>query len=231
MRCIASWKQHCPDFELKEWTETNTKKYQNKFYRDAYRKKKFAFVADCVRVQALHEYGGIYMDTDMFLIKPIDNLLSFNFFTGYEVEERAAYGLFGGIARHRFFKVMKDFYDTTPFNQFSLPVITHTFSPIIQTKNLKENEHIFAPEYFYALTYQNKEEDYTLFTTANSYAVHLWDHSWKGEEKETMGVLWKKLRTVVGDYTFHNYPKWYYKRYAKEFSRKLYHRLTGKKTT
>jgi mannosyltransferase OCH1-like enzyme len=194
------------------------------------RKKKYAFVADCVRVQALYEYGGVYLDLDMLLLTPIDGLLSLGFFTGYEVEKRAAYGFFGGTPGHRFFEAMKDYYDATPFNEFSLPVITHTFSHLIQTENLTENEQIFAPQYFYALTYQNRDKDYLNFVTEKSYAVHLWDHSWSEEKNNTTSLLWRNLGVVISDFLFFGYPWSYFRRYAKEFSRKLYHRLIGKKT-
>lgn len=229
-KCIASWKTFCPDFEFKEWTEKNTANYQNKFYKNAYRKKKYAFVADCVRAQALYEYGGVYLDADMLLVSQIDNLLSFNFFTGFEVEQRAAYGFFGGIAGHRFFEKMVAYYDSTSFNEFSLPVITHTFSHLVQTDNLKENEEIFPPEYFYALTYQNKDEDYSKYITKNSFAVHLWDHSWNEAKNETTSSLWRNLRVVISDYLFYGYPWSYFRRYTKEFLRKLYHRLIGRNT-
>jgi mannosyltransferase OCH1-like enzyme len=229
-KCIASWRSFCPDFEFKEWTEKNSANYHNKFYRDAYRKKKYAFVADCVRIQALYEYGGVYLDVDMLLIKSIDDLLSLDFFSGFEVDKRAAYGLFGGIAKHRFFDRMKQFYDSTPFNEFSLPVITHTFSPLVQTENLNKNEQIFSLEYFYALPYQNRNEDHSKFITEKSYAVHLWDHSWKAEKKETTSALCRNLRTVTIDYVFYGYPWSYFRRYFKEFSRKIYHRMIGKKT-
>lgn len=226
--CITSWKQYCPDYEFMEWTEHNTKKYQNKFYRNAYRKKKYAFVADCIRAQALFEFGGIYLDLDMLLLKPLDPLLALNFFTGNEVKGRAAYGLFGGHPNHRFFEKMKDFYDHTPFNQFSLPVITHTFSPLVNEQNLLENEKIFEPDYFYALTYENKDEDYKNYISLNSYAVHLWDHSWKAPVDVTLKHLCLSLWTVVIDFVFYGYPGSYFKRYFKEFARKIYHRLIRK---
>lgn len=228
LHCIASWKRHCLGFQFMEWSEINTKKYQNKFYRDAYRKKKFAFVADCVRAQALNEYGGIYLDLDMLLLKPIDSLMALDFFTGNEVEGRAAYGLFGGKPKHRFFEKMKDFYDHTSFNQFSLPVITHTFSPIVNEQNLMRNEEIFTPEYFYALTYENRNKNYKKFISTNSYAVHLWDHSWSISVQTSMSYLWRSLRTVVVDFVFYGYPSSYFKRYFKEFTRKIYHRMMRK---
>ncbi|RLD27574.1 MAG: mannosyltransferase [Bacteroidetes bacterium] len=222
-RCIESWKEFCPDFELKEWNESNTQTYQNKFYKDAYRKKKYAFVADCVRAQALYEFGGVYLDTDMLLLKPIDVLLSNDFFTAYEVGDRAAYGLFGAIAGHRFLKQMKEFYDTTEFNEFSLPVITHTFKLYINKANLGENDRIFPPEYFYPLSYENKDEDYNQFITSNSYAVHLWGHSWNDKEGKRFCFLIKGLKTVTIDYLFYGYSKQYFIRYFRGFSRQLYY--------
>lgn len=229
-QCIQSWKKYCPDYELKEWNERNSKSLQNKFYKDAYRKKKYAFVADVIRVEALNAYGGIYMDLDMLLVQSLDPLLSYDFFSGFEVPERAAYGLFGGVANHRFFKEMKAFYDSIPFNPYSLPVITHAFAPLMQVENLTDNEILFDQEYFYALPYEERGKNYKDLITPNSYAVHLWDHSWQeNAPKETKGSLLMKLKEVTVDYLFHGYPHAHFKRYFREFSRKFYHQLIGKK--
>lgn len=232
IRCMASWKEHCSDFEFKEWNESNTKQFQNKFYRDAYRKKKYAFVSDYIRVVVLEKFGGVYLDMDMLLLKPITPLMKEKFFTGFEVSDRAAFGLFGGVSGHRFFQKMKRFYDTTPFNPFSLPVITHTFKDIFQEENLNEEEVILAPDAFYAFRYENRKEDYRKFISEDSYAVHLWDHSWNDKkEKESVVKLLKNLRIVVADYLFYGYPYAHFKRYFREYSRKLYHKLIGKTPT
>ena len=229
LKCLESWKMYCPDFEFKEWNEYNTKEFQNKFYKDTYRKKQYAFVADCVRVQALEKYGGVYLDTDMLLLKPINELISLDFFIGLEVKGRPAYGIFGGIPNHRFFKSMKDFYTTNYFNPFSPPVITHTFKDLIRTSSILNTEEIFDPTIFYALSYQDKDKDFSNFITKDSYAVHLWDHSWHENKIETITSLITKLWIVFSDTFFYNYPIAYFKRYSKEFARKLYHKLVGKK--
>ena len=227
-KCISSWKEHCPDFEIKEWTESNTVPFQNKFYKNALRKKKYAFASDCVRVQALTEYGGVYFDTDMLLLKPIsETLLSLNFFTGYEVNERAAYGFFGAIKGHRFMVKMADFYSTTEFNEFSLPVITHTFKDLINDSTILKNERIFAPDVFYPLSYQDRLDDYKNHISEATHAVHLWDHSWSGNEKKEASLI-KNLKTVLNDYLFYGYSKRYFIRYFRGFSRQLYHQLIGK---
>lgn len=230
-RCIESWKKFCPDFEIIEWTEDNTKKYQNKFYKDALRKKKYAFVSDCIRSQALQEFGGIYLDTDMLLLKPIsEELLRLDFFTGYEVEDRAAYGFFGATPNHRFLQKMVQFYSTTEFNEFSLPVITHTFKSLINDATLAANERIFEPSAFYALPYEHRSEDHSKYIDNNTYAIHLWDHSWDDKVVKKRIYLFRSLKTVLIDYLFYGYSKQYFIRYFRGFSRQLYYLLIGKQT-
>lgn len=228
LKCIESWRRFAPDFEIKEWNEKSSVPFQNKFYHDALRKGKYAFAADCIRVQVLYEYGGIYVDTDMLLVKSINELTQFTFFTGYEIEGRPAYGLFGAIPKNHLIEKMKRFYDTQFFNPFSPPVITHNFKEIITEDNLLESEKIFSKEYFYPLPYEHREEPYQNYMTSKTLAVHLWDHSWKGTKKESFWQLIKKLNEVFIDYFFFKYPSSYFKRYTKEFLRKMYHKLIGK---
>ena len=226
LECIASWEKYCPDFEITEWNENNTKHYRNKFFNDALRKNKFAFASDCIRAKVLMEFGGIYLDTDMLLLKEVDaTILRNRFFSAFEVENRVSFGFFGGVKNHRFFKKMVDFYDTTEFNQFSPPVITHTFQPLINKGAIREDEIIYDPELFYPLPYENREEDYRPFVTDKSYAVHLWDHSWKTKSEKELSKLLNGLKVVLIDFLFYNYSKQYFIRYFRGFSRQLYHML------
>ncbi|MEW5676303.1 glycosyltransferase [Flavobacterium enshiense] len=225
--CLVSWQQFCPDFEIIEWNESNSKKYANAFYRNALRKKKYAFVADYIRTKVLLNEGGIYLDTDMLLLKPINELLQYDFFTAEEVKGRVAFGLFGATPQHFFLKQMATFYDTNEFNVFSPPVITHTFSPLINTDTVKVGEIIFPPDFFYPLSFENRLEDYAKYITTNSYAVHLWDHSWRAPEKENVFTLINKIMSVFTDFVCYGYSYSYFRRYAKEFLRKLYHSVIG----
>ena len=77
--CIESWRKYCPDYEIKEWNEDNSPMHI-KWMHDAYKHQKYAFVADYARFYALHQDGGIYMDTDMLLVKPIDEFLKNSMF-------------------------------------------------------------------------------------------------------------------------------------------------------
>lgn len=224
-QCLDSWKKQCPDYEIIEWNEINSEQFSNKFYKDALRKKKYAFVSDFVRLKVLHEYGGIYLDTDMLIVKPIDNLLNYIFFSGCEIKNRVNYAFFGGQKGNHFFKTMIDFYNHKEFDEFNPPVITHTFKSLVTSLNLKENEIIFDQEYFYPLTFQDKDKDFNLFITEKTYGVHLWDHSWKEEKVENIFNLIKKTKTVLIDFIFYGYSKKYLKRYIKEFLRKIYYLL------
>lgn len=84
-KCIQSWKDFCPDYEIIEWNESNYDLSAAPLYvRQAYEAKKWAFVTDYVRLQVVYEQGGIYMDVDVELEKPLDLLLSHSAYFGFE---------------------------------------------------------------------------------------------------------------------------------------------------
>ena len=82
--CIESWKKHCPDWQIIEWNEDIFDINYNDFTRQSYDKKMYAFTSDVVRLYALLTYGGVYLDTDVFMYKPIDEFLNEDGFTGFE---------------------------------------------------------------------------------------------------------------------------------------------------
>ena len=82
--CIASWHKHMPDWEYKLWNEDNFDVGSTPYTQEAYEAKKYAFVTDYVRLYALLTEGGVYMDTDVEVLKPLDDLLHHSAFTGYE---------------------------------------------------------------------------------------------------------------------------------------------------
>lgn len=82
--CIQSWRDKLPDYEIKEWNETNFDITFCPFTRQSYEKKKYAFTSDVIRLFALYTEGGIYMDTDVFVYKSLDEFLNEPAFTGFE---------------------------------------------------------------------------------------------------------------------------------------------------
>lgn len=116
-KCIDSWKKYCPDYEIIEWNEDNFDIESNKYTKYCYEKKKWAFLSDYVRLVVVHEYGGVYFDTDVEVIKNIDHLLEYEAFFGFENDQYVASGLgFGAEVGHWTLKEMIKQYDKVQLN-------------------------------------------------------------------------------------------------------------------
>jgi len=97
LSCIESWRKFAPGFEIIEWNEDNCNLYENKYVEKAYNNKEWAFVSDYFRLKALYEYGGIYLDTDMELMKPIEPYLYNTAFFAFETPIFVHAGIIGAI--------------------------------------------------------------------------------------------------------------------------------------
>ncbi|MFI3305846.1 MAG: glycosyltransferase [Rikenellaceae bacterium] len=84
-QCMATWRDKLPHYTLREWNESNFDVDSVPFVRDAYAAGKWAFVADYVRLHALYTEGGIYLDTDVKILRPLDNFLHYNLFGSHEL--------------------------------------------------------------------------------------------------------------------------------------------------
>lgn len=87
-KCIASWKKYLPDYEIKEWNEDNFDVNIIPYTAEAYKAKKYAFVSDYARFWILYQYGGIYFDTDVEVIRPIDDIIYRGNFMGFETDPK-----------------------------------------------------------------------------------------------------------------------------------------------
>ena len=83
VKCIESWKKYLPDYEIKEWNESNFDLNYNDYVCEAYEVKKWAFITDVVRLYAMVTEGGIYKDTDVEVLKPLDDLLVYEAVSGF----------------------------------------------------------------------------------------------------------------------------------------------------
>lgn len=111
-KCIASWRKYCPDYEIIEWNEDNFDVNRNGYTRMCYEQKKYAFLSDYVRLLVVAEHGGVYFDTDVEVIKPVDKLLEQNAFFCFETSEYVASGLgFGSVAQGETIRAMLSEYD------------------------------------------------------------------------------------------------------------------------
>jgi len=115
-KCIASWKQFCPDWEIKEWNETNYDVTLHPYVKEAYEAKKWAFVSDVARLEIVQREGGVYMDTDVELLAPLDFAAECDAFYAFETNLNIASGLgFGTAAGHPSVAEMLASYDGRHF--------------------------------------------------------------------------------------------------------------------
>lgn len=113
--CIATWKEKMPDWEYLEINESNFDINYNDYVKNAYEKKHWAFVSDIARLWALYTYGGVYMDTDVVVYKPLDKFLAHSFFTGFEQCHYPVTATIGAEKDNELIKEMLDIYELKEF--------------------------------------------------------------------------------------------------------------------
>ena len=191
-RCMKSWKKNCPDYQIIEWNEDNIDfSIMPDYVKESYDAKKWGFVPDFIRLWIVYNYGGIYLDTDVEVIRSFDELLKFDGFAGFESETNVALGLgFGAKKGNQIIKYLMESYCNLHFKNAdgSLNMIP---SPVLNTKTLCQiglksngkkqeiNGFVFFPvEYFCPLDPAHRE----MIKTVNTYSIHWYDASWFDEE-------------------------------------------------
>lgn len=185
-RCIESWSRICPDYEIVMWSGRNAPVYDNNYVRQAYSMKKWAFVSDYVRLKILSEYGGIYLDTDVELLKSLDEFTDQTGFIGFESPENIATCVMGCIPGQPFFNWATRQYDTRAFCKAdgSCDSTTNTtwLTGILLQKGLQQNGMtqnvsgitIYPSDVFCPWDLQTGK----LHLTERSVAIHYFAGSW-----------------------------------------------------
>ena len=115
-RCVDSWKKFCPDYDIRIWNASTYDVQKSKYMEQAYNAKKWAFVSDYARLDVIYQYGGIYLDMDVEVIRPLDKLLRFNSFFGIDEWGNVDLGTgFGAIAGNAFVGELLKCYDNRSF--------------------------------------------------------------------------------------------------------------------
>ena len=205
-KCIASWKKYCPDYEIRAWTEENYEIASAPLYvRQAYEAKKWAFVSDYVRLRVVYEHGGIYLDTDVELLKNLNPLRGYSAFFGFEDALHVATGLgFGAESHSQVLANMMLDYQTIPFllddGSYDL-----TACPVRNTdalvriglvcrnefQVLSGNIAVFPTEYFCPRDIHTME----ICVTENTYTIHHFAGSWlSGEDAERRAYKLRRLK-------------------------------------
>ena len=137
-KCIDSWKKYCPDYEIIEWNESNYDLNKNEYVKYTYENKKFAFLTDYVRLDIIYNEGGIYLDTDVELLKNLDNLLDCDGYIGMEQIGTVNTGQgFGAIKGHPFIKENKEYYENNNFivnGEFKQVICVKITTNILESK-------------------------------------------------------------------------------------------------
>lgn len=187
-KCIESWKIFCKDFEIKEWNEDNFDVNSIPYVKEAFEKKKWAFVSDYARLYILSNNGGIYMDTDVELVKNIDDFLVHKAFGGYEYDNIIASSLIGCEKNNNWIRYLLSYYDDKHFinTDGSLNIITNTVTisrMTIEKYNVKldgkltkiENGIFIYPKRYFCPKLPGKSR---VKITSDTYAIHHFDCSW-----------------------------------------------------
>jgi len=194
-RCIASWRRFFPDYEMKEWNEGNFDVNIIPYTAEAYTARKYAFVSDYARMWILYNYGGLYFDTDVKVIKSFNDILARGPFMGFEIDpdDRAtalavAPGLGLGVNPGLgLYKEILDFYAQLHFrtehgaNNYDMGIVRIT-TDALRRHGLSDKPGVqqVAGVWVYPAEYFNPLDDATgrLRITENTHSIHLYAKTW-----------------------------------------------------
>ena len=197
---MQSWKKYCPDYDIIEWNEDNYDVHKSQYMSQAYNAGQWAFVSDYARIDIINEYGGVYLDTDVELIKNLDELLKNDAFCGFENCQWVNSGLgYGSIKQNSLLAEMKEYYDSRSFLQKDGSLDTRC-CPYIQTEIMEkhglvgngefqivENMVVLPPR---VLCGMSSHSFRTLRDLSRTYAIHHFTASWLSEG------WWKHRRSM-----------------------------------
>ncbi len=220
-KCINSWHKYCSDYEIIEWNEDNFDISASIYTMSAYNQRKYAFLTDYVRLLIVYQYGGIYFDTDVELIRSTDDLLDNSAFFGFENNNYVNTGIgFGAEKGNKIVKLMLEEYNDLPDSSFARCTELNTRAlmkvglvPNGQKQTLNGNI-IYPPEYFCPKDYWTG----VISLTKNTYSIHHFDASWFSKEQQ----IEKKQR-------WNKAKKEHYKDIVIRFPNRFFRALLGNK--
>lgn len=218
---MASWRKYCPEYEIKKWDENNFDVYANQYCREAYKAQKWAFVSDYARLWIIYNYGGVYLDTDVEVLKPLDSLVSAGVgFIGFQNTEEVTTGLgFAAAPGNSVVKAMLDIYETRKFvlpdGNLNLVPCPAANTVALLDCGLKTGRQwsntiqhldgidVFPVNYFNPLNRDTGE----LCISDNTFTVHRYAATWIGKSD---------FKNIVKGFL----PKWYLKRHTERIARR-----------
>ena len=209
LKCIRSWKRHCPDYQIIEWNEDNFDISSCPLYvRQAYEAKKWAFVTDYVRLWAMTKFGGIYMDTDVEVIKSLDELLYVEGFSGFESKATIPTGIMASKKDNKWILQHLDSYKNSSFfdnagnmnletNVKRITEISKKFHGFIPNGKMQELLYgfIIYPKYYFC---PKSALLGTVNITPKTYTIHHFAGSWlDNDDKERASLYKEKVKKIM----------------------------------
>lgn len=209
-KCIESWKKYFPDYEIKLWDENNYDVNKTLYTKQAYEEKKYAFVSDYARFDILYQYGGIYFDTDVEVIKPMDDIIKQGAFLGCEsVAKKDMVNPGLGMAvevGNVFYREVVEHYKSLQFlgvnGEKKDGTVVSIVTELLKKRGFKNKKEIqkveeitiYPQEYFCPMNYLTNE----IHITENTYTIHHYSASWLTDEARQQNIEIGKLSKYVG---------------------------------
>lgn len=202
-KCISSWKKYCPDWKIIEWNESNFDVNRNGYTKMCIEQKKYAFLSDFVRLFVVAEHGGVYFDTDVELLRPIDALLEYEAFFGFETPEYVASGLgFGSVSHGTAIEAMLREYDDLLDGTRGVIGCPRLNTMALEKLGLIRDGsmQVVAGAQILPIEYLNPYESNTgrLKKTKNTYSVHWYNASWMSWKKKLRAAITKPFHRIFG---------------------------------
>lgn len=209
--CMKTWRKVLPEYEIREWNDSDIETFDNKYVEEAAKAGKWAFVSDYARLYALYNYGGIYLDTDVEIRKSVDEFLTHDFFSCYEYRKGSnecfpISALMGAKKGNKTIKGLLESYDNRSFikedGTFDMTPNTVTISAFFDKQYSVKPP--YNPEEAVTLTGNETIYPYHYFCTddnGRAYAVHHFNGSWKKKHKVIFEGKTQKLIVAKNSYT------------------------------
>lgn len=206
-KCIASWERYLDSYKIIEWNEDNFNINSNDFVRQAYNAGKFAFVSDYVRVYALYNYGGIYLDTDVEVLQSLDKFLHHDSFWGFEEKNYIATSTIGASKGNTLIKQFLDSYKEKKFllenGNFDTLTNVAIITKMIEEMGIEMNDtyqELREVAVFYPRTYFSPYDyiNCRYFLSENSYTIHHFYKSWLPFSARIKANIKSILAKVIG---------------------------------
>lgn len=213
-KCIASWRKFFPDYEIKEWNEDNFDVNIIQYTKDAYAARKYAFVSDYARFWILYHCGGVYFDTDVEVIKPMNDIIDRGAFMGLEKSNQSGDGVIAvapglGIAAEKanpVYRVFLDEYDDLSFydankkiNRYSMiPMVTRYFIDS-GLEGINDRIESISGINIYPTDYFNPYDSKTgnLSITEKTRTIHWYSASWLSWKDRILLSMKRRVRSLL----------------------------------